>query len=216
MAVRCVRCGDYMSEVAQYCENCTSDKRRQEENQRLRATIATSMPCPTCSIMMSRSLDACPSCGHDFTVKGRDWSFMEPIGFGSRLVSWFIDEFIVISISGVLAVLSGDPMTAFFLGFFVGFAYYVGFIAAQGATPGKMVMGTMVISDDRGPVSILQAASRYMIFAFLGIISAVFIFFNPDKKALHDTVAGTMVVRRDFLEKLSQYRDEKAAASGSM
>src|SRR5262249_27966900 len=49
-----------------------------------------------------------------------------------------------------------------FLGFIIGLAYFAWCWAQYGATPGKMALGLKVINPDGSPISLGQAAGRYL------------------------------------------------------
>lgn len=66
------------------------------------------------------------------------------------------------------------------------------------ATIGKRVVGIQVIDTDGYPISFLRATGRYfakIISAFPCLIGFLFPLFTPKKQALHDMIAGTLVVR---------------------
>jgi uncharacterized RDD family membrane protein YckC len=72
-----------------------------------------------------------------------------------------------------------------------------------GATPGQKVLGLRVAQASTGePLDISAVLVRYVIFSFvtlaipLGIISAVMASQDPFKRAWHDEVARSIVVRR--------------------
>jgi len=78
-------------------------------------------------------------------------------------------------------------------------AYFVGFHGGMGATPGKMLFGLRVVRMDGEPLSFPRAFGRFL--AELVSISALFVGyliapFHPERRALHDLLAGTRVVRR--------------------
>lgn len=91
-------------------------------------------------------------------------------------------------------------------------AYHVGFLAARGATPGKMVVGLSVRRVDRpGPLSVGTAFMRYVLplgvavfsmLPFVGyvmwVVTATDLLWpikDERRQALHDKIAGTQVVR---------------------
>jgi uncharacterized RDD family membrane protein YckC len=77
------------------------------------------------------------------------------------------------------------------------------FCAASGATPGKRRVGTLVIDVRTGePPSFLRALLRSGTIAVIcltvvgPVIDAVLALLHPERRALHDRVARTLVVRR--------------------
>jgi uncharacterized RDD family membrane protein YckC len=87
------------------------------------------------------------------------------------------------------------PMVAF-LGL-LKVAYFYAFTAVGGQTIGKMAVGTCVVTDNGEPVDAARAMRRTsagaLSFLLLGIgfVPALF----GDRRALHDRLAGTRVVR---------------------
>lgn len=208
MAVRCLRCGSSVEGLTQLCESCSETKRQQEQDLTARAVMATSMTCPTCSETIARASDACPNCQHDFTVKVRDWSFQENIGFGARFVAWLIDSVVLWVISGFVLVASGDILVTIALGGPIALFYHVMFTTSGGATPGKMVMRIKVMTWRHQDVGLTEAIVRHMTSSMLFGVSHAFIFFNEEKRALHDSFSGTIVCRADYEERLAAVRGE--------
>jgi uncharacterized RDD family membrane protein YckC len=72
------------------------------------------------------------------------------------------------------------------------------FLVQYGATPGKMVFKLKVITPDGGPISWGRAIGRYFakwLSAITLLIGYIMAGFDPEKRALHDYVAGTRVIR---------------------
>jgi uncharacterized RDD family membrane protein YckC len=71
--------------------------------------------------------------------------------------------------------------------------------SANQATVGKMALGLIVTDEDGGRVSLARAVGRYV----AGILNALtlgigylMVIWSPRKQALHDRIAGTVVVPR--------------------
>jgi uncharacterized RDD family membrane protein YckC len=72
------------------------------------------------------------------------------------------------------------------------------FLVQYGATPGKMIFKLKVITPDGGPISWGRAIGRYFAKILSGItllIGYIMAAFDPEKRALHDYIAGTRVIR---------------------
>ena len=88
------------------------------------------------------------------------------------------------------------PLLAFFL--IVDGAYLVAFTTAGGQTIGKMAFGLKVVGDDDESVTAGTAARRALgamasaLCLGAGLLPALL---NEDRRALHDRLAGTHVVR---------------------
>jgi uncharacterized RDD family membrane protein YckC len=78
-------------------------------------------------------------------------------------------------------------------------AYDIGFWMAYGATPGKMALSLKVVMADGRPITgaaaVLRFIGYYVNILTLGI-GYLIIAFTPQKRGLHDYIAGTVVVRR--------------------
>lgn len=78
----------------------------------------------------------------------------------------------------------------------VSLVYMVGFHGRWGATPGKRLLGLVVVTLDGAPVGYPGAFRRYM----AGILSLMtfglgyLMILSPQRRALHDLIAGTQVV----------------------
>jgi len=132
-------------------------------------------------------------------------------GLFARLIAVIIDLMIlvVVDVGVVYFTMKLCGITFFELGILpkvplLGFlilengGYLVGFTAG-GQTLGKMVMGIRVVSsDEHQPLGVGRALERTLLWtilaapAGLGLLTA---FFSPDRRGLHDRLAGTRVVR---------------------
>jgi uncharacterized RDD family membrane protein YckC len=144
-------------------------------------------------------------------------------GFWIRFVAWMIDAIILAIISSVLQlafagslvrtipVQPGVSPSAAVLGRFMGTAgllyllsvaiaaCYEGlFVAKLGATPGKMVLSLKVFRPDGSPVAMGRAFGRYfakLLSGFTLLIGYIIAGFDSQKRALHDMICDTRVVR---------------------
>jgi len=136
----------------------------------------------------------------------------EAAGFGIRFLAFLVDEMIL----GIPLLLGGlalmTSMTSFALGpsasllsaafslysLFCIF-YYVYFWGARGATPGKSLLGLTVVTDSgETPIGYGRALLRlvgYGASSLLLGLGFLLIAFSPDRRALHDRIAGTRVER---------------------
>jgi uncharacterized RDD family membrane protein YckC len=77
-------------------------------------------------------------------------------------------------------------------------AYFVGFWAWRGQTPGKMICGIKVIRTDSSPVTLGRAFLRYLgyiVSAMTLYIGSIWIAFDSHKQGLNDKIADTYVVK---------------------
>lgn len=146
-------------------------------------------------------------------------------GFWRRFVAFLIDYalmaivvFLLVLIIGTTAGIGGTAAGAdesgmaallsvfggFFLMLFILLPWlYYSLLesSASQATPGKMAMGIRVVDYDGYRISFGRATGRY----FARILSAMIFFagyiiagFTPKKQALHDIIAGTLVLNGNF------------------
>ena len=81
------------------------------------------------------------------------------------------------------------------------FVYYMGFMVGFGATPAKLVLRTRIVRNlgERPEPAVLLL--RYVVFLLtLGVpfgafVSLWFLIRDPDRRAIHDRIAGTIVVQ---------------------
>jgi uncharacterized RDD family membrane protein YckC len=84
------------------------------------------------------------------------------------------------------------------LGLVLSAVYFVGFIGTCGQTPGKMLFAVRVVRRDGQRVGYARAFVRWVGYGLgiltlgLGFLGALL---NRDRRALHDCLAGTRVVR---------------------
>lgn len=76
--------------------------------------------------------------------------------------------------------------------------YYVGFNAALGATPGKLILSMRILKTDGSKIGFGTALARYLlqnVFALFTIgLAYIAILVNSEQRGWHDQVAGTIVV----------------------
>jgi uncharacterized RDD family membrane protein YckC len=83
--------------------------------------------------------------------------------------------------------------------FAVSIFYSVWFVGKFGATPGKMALGLKIVSSSGDPVSYKKAVARFFaeivsaIICYIGYIMAAF---DDQRKALHDQICDTRVIRK--------------------
>ena len=126
-------------------------------------------------------------------------------GFWLRAVASIIDSIIVNVVIGIISALVASADDGGFaltgsLNIFGNWLYFALLEAGpwQG-TVGKKLLGLMVVDDRGNPISFGRATGRY----FGKIISALILFvgffmagFTVRKQALHDIMAGALVIRR--------------------
>lgn len=87
---------------------------------------------------------------------------------------------------------------SYLLAFGFGIAYEVYFLGKSGATPGKKACNIKVVMADGGPLTYGRATGRYfaqMLSGFTLGIGYIIAAFDAEKRALHDHVCNTRVIR---------------------
>ena len=81
--------------------------------------------------------------------------------------------------------------------FFSIWAVYEPLAMITGGTIGNYVLGIRVrqFKDPTKKLNILQAYLRFIIKASLGWLSFIAIHFNPEKRAIHDLVSGSLMIK---------------------
>jgi uncharacterized RDD family membrane protein YckC len=102
------------------------------------------------------------------------------------------------SIAGLILVAIGAYLFTILLSIIIGWLYYALMeSSARGATLGKMVVGVRVTDPSGGRISFGRATVRYfskIISAMILMIGYIMAAFTDRKQALHDIIAGTLVV----------------------
>ena len=131
---------------------------------------------------------------------------------GKRFLAAFIDG-IILSIVGTIvnviiaAVLggSGDAAVAVqaagsLVGLLIGWAYFaIQESSPKQATIGKQAMGLLVTDMEGQPISFVKASIRHfskILSALILFIGYIMAFFTEKKQALHDIIAGTLVLQK--------------------
>ena len=80
----------------------------------------------------------------------------------------------------------------------LGFLYFTSFNGSRGATPGKQLLGLRIVREDGSPLgygrAFLRRAAELVSALTLGA-GYLMVAFHPEKRALHDLLAGTRVIR---------------------
>lgn len=133
-------------------------------------------------------------------------------GIGTRFVASFIDglilqavQFVIGMALGVVMASAASPEAAaglamlnVVLALAIGFSYEAFFLAAKGATPGKMAMKIRVVRPDGSKISMGQAWGRTLgkqVSALILMIGYLMAFWDEEKRSLHDRMAGTRVIK---------------------
>ncbi len=125
-------------------------------------------------------------------------------GFWIRLMANILDSLVLLAVYRVLTDLLGLDWTRTFLGLnyselIISLAYFVILTVVYGQTLGKMALGIKVVSQDGSPNTwgaiLLRETIGKFLSAILLLIGYLMIAFDGRKRALHDRIAETYVVR---------------------
>lgn len=133
-----------------------------------------------------------------------------PAGFWIRFGAALVDSLVFLVVEFILGVAAGlvwgaeitesklfkAAITAFM--FVFGSVYYVVLHALFGQTLGKMAVKVRVVRLDGGPISVGTSILRYIGYFLSGVIfliGYVMAGLRHDKRALHDLIADTRVIR---------------------
>ena len=116
-----------------------------------------------------------------------------------RVQSIFIDGILIIVLMFVFAALLDDdaPNWVRIVLFFGIWAVYEPLLIIFGCTLGQYIKKIRV-RDHANParrINIIQAFFRYLFKAVLGWFSFLTISFNPEKRAIHDFISGSIMIK---------------------
>jgi uncharacterized RDD family membrane protein YckC len=98
------------------------------------------------------------------------------------------------------AALMGTFALGAVVGEAIGATYEGVFVSRVGATPGKMALGLKVVRPNGGPITLGRAVGRYFAKRLSSItlgIGYIIAGFDAEKRAMHDMIVDTRVVRVD-------------------
>lgn len=138
-------------------------------------------------------------------------------GFFIRFVAFVTDTVILLMLEAMLGLLTYYGVKAAvgaayvhqtyadvlrYVLFIANTAYYVMFWGNQGATPGKKLLGLqVVVPGQMGSAGIGQGRAFVRLIGYtldtltLGI-GVLIMYTNPERRTLHDLIAGTVVIRK--------------------
>lgn len=158
----------------------------------------------------------CPTCKPIFFQKVKEGvalrTDMVYAGFWIRFVAKFIDGILLQVVNYPIRLLIGlgsaaDPTMQWRLIFMntaismvIAASYSIFFVGKLGATPGKMALRLQVVTPSGGKVSYARACGRYFAELLSSItfgIGYIMVAFDEEKRALHDRICDTRVIRRN-------------------
>jgi uncharacterized RDD family membrane protein YckC len=173
-------------------------------------------PFPSSDMLCYEGAYVCATCKPSFFQKLREGAHlstaMRYAGFKIRAGAKLIDSIIIWAIQGTLSLIIGallvrtrstsaavgGQVLIVFAQLLVGASYTCWFLVKFGATPGKMACRLKVVMPDGGPISFGRSLGRYFADMLSGMILGigyVMAAFDEEKRALHDRICDTRVVR---------------------
>ena len=175
----------------------------------------TRLACPRCRHRNDFDSAFCVNCGLPFDGEAvapvvAAGSFLGPTGtpyqgFWIRLVAYIIDYFVlVILLVLLLSLIPGLPGASnifglYFYAVIMRMAYDTVMIGQFRGTIGMLVVRIEVLCENGSAVSYWRALGRHLATYVSGLILGIgflVVAFQEDKRALHDLIAGTIVVKR--------------------
>jgi len=127
-------------------------------------------------------------------------------GFWIRVGAQLLDGILLLAIGYLIDLLGmaiqglTGTVVANVLSIVIDAAYVTYFVGRYGATPGKMACGLKIIRADGGTLSYGRAFARFCAQFLSGLvlgIGFIMVAFDKEKRALHDHICDTRVVRTD-------------------
>ena len=169
-------------------------------------TVGGAVVCPNCkNVFLQQLREGVPSAAAGARRYGGFWiRFLAVIIDG--IILWLINTalttplFMLMGVSRSTSL--GFSMTIFALSYGIGIAigvlYEAGFVVHKGATPGKMALSLQVIRADGARPGWGLAIGRYfgkMVSSFTLLIGFIMAGVDEEKRALHDRICDTRVVK---------------------
>ncbi len=173
---------------------------------------------PEDEVIQYQGAYVCATCKPVFVQRLREGASlageMRYAGFWIRFLAYIVDSIVLGGFNMVLGFIiglsaaagGGDPdamlglqLVLNLIGIVVGVTYFTFFNGRFGATPGKMACGLKVVTADGQPITYLRAFARYwalLLSAFTLFIGFIIAGFDEQKRALHDHICSTRVVRK--------------------
>ncbi len=152
--------------------------------------------CPTCGRPADQAALYCQSCGAGIRPEPVTENIGNYAGFWKRVGAWAIDAVVLSIVLSFLLSASGR----IFPGLFIPWLYEAWLHSSEWqATLGKRALNIVVTGVNGGRISFARATGRHFakwISAGTFLVGFIMAAFTARKQALHDLIAGTIVVNR--------------------
>ena len=135
---------------------------------------------------------------------------MNYAGFWRRVGASFIDGIILMLPGLILSGIVRSVPLSLGTGFILGFLYRPIFeSSALAGTPGKALLGMVVVNENGEPITFKQACIRFFC-SYLSILTAYIGYlmqpFTARRQTLHDMIAETVVIRRESSPDINYFK----------
>lgn len=218
LIVACPGCGEVNSADSRYCHTCGRGLVPGTASTPSRPAVIS---CLRCRASNSAEADFCYSCGLPFDEgRGRQTGTVsavllgQPAGFWIRAVAAIIDALCLAAVEFMLIVIApgisldiyldsgaiwGTGTWVDFVTLLTGITYYTVGVSVWATTIGKRAVGLYVLRPDGSKLGPGRAFARYwapILSALILFIGFLMVAFREDKRALHDLICDTVVVKR--------------------
>jgi len=197
----CPHCQSPNPDEAQFCGNCGYLL-----GSAAGAASSAAVVCPSCGASVPARAQFCPSCGYQVGGVAGNYRVV-----GRRIVGGLIDLIPLTVLFIFMAATLGEFGSSdggnfevrleneeFLLYVILFFGYYIVSEALTGSTPGKMIMGLMVVKVNGQPYNIgavlIRNLLRFIDGLFFYIVGIIFIAVAQKNQRLGDLAAGTIVI----------------------
>jgi len=192
----CRNCGKELTDLAEICIQCGAKPKSGDKY------------CDNCGAETAPNAEICVKCGvqvKSASVVSQDMYAGFWRRFGAVIIDgillWMAEMIIFRSIAFRMFVFTPEAMVkTYFWSILIGWLYFALMESSnKQATLGKMLIGIKVIDLEGNRISFGKATARHFSKIISGVILAVgYIMagFTQRKQALHDIIAGTLVVKK--------------------
>ena len=214
----CASCGLENDADSKFCRNCGRALVTEVAVPAAGAPL-TSLACPRCQQGNEPGSEFCYNCGLPLAGEGgrastarpslQAFASGRPAGFWIRAAGLFCDSFIGHVLLGLaLPLLTDSSLAEYYsdfssstglVGYAIHFTYHTALVGAFATTMGKRPFNLYIVRPDGTRVgygrALYREFAKYVSQLLLGI-GYFMVLFRADKRALHDLIADTVVIRR--------------------
>lgn len=200
----CRECGAENPADASFCHKCGSALERPNEQPDLRAAAGrpplagAQVSCPRCARVNEPGSTFCYNCGLPLDGAEPGVTGQVRATFWIRVGAYLIDGILLALVVSLPAYLTAGSTAGDWTPSFFEVAYFTIAVAIWGQTIGKRALRLKVVRPDGSRVGFWRALARALAYYLSGIILLIgflMVAFRKDRRALHDLICDTVVVR---------------------